>query len=422
MDSMSGKSNHFKFVFTPIMLGCLFFVFVFMALPISLRGQDRQTLEQNKRRIEQEITLINQMLKETQSTAEVNLGQLMIIINRINSRQNLISTINHEIKLINDRISRTTLEKEQLEKELNELRESYARMIYYAHKNRGSYQRMMFVFSSRDFNQAYLRLRYLQQLARHRQAQAEKITETSQKLEESLIELEAQKAEQQSLLSLQQQEMQTLSQERDSQSKNIDQLKRKEKELMQQLREQEKAAQELQKAIEQVIAEERRKAAEAARQQGRTVTDAFRMTPEERLISNNFADNKGKLPWPLERGIITGVFGEQPHPVLPGIKIVNNGIDISTTQGSRARAIFEGTVARVFTIGGGYAVIIRHGEYLTVYSNLSEVFVQNGQKINVRDELGVVMTDASESKTYVHLEVWHGNNKLDPAEWITKYR
>jgi len=419
---MGEKSNKFKSTVNQIYWGCLVFVFVLIAMPVSSHAQDRQTLEQNKRRIEQEITLINQLLKETQSSAELNLGQLMIIINRINSRQNLISTINHEIKLINDRISKTTSEKEQLERELKELRESYARMIYYAHKNRSSYQRMMFVFSSRDFNQAYLRLRYLQQLTRHRQSQAEKITETSQKLEENLIELEAQKTEQQALLTLQQQEMQTLNQEREAQSKNVDQLKRKEKELMQQLRQQEKAAQELQKAIEQVIAEERRKAAEAARQQGRTVTDAFRMTPEERLISNNFADNKGKLPWPLERGIITGVFGEQPHPVLPGIKIVNNGIDISTTQGSRARAIFEGTVARVFTIGGGYAVIIRHGEYLTVYSNLSEVFVRNGQKINIREELGIVMTDASDSKTYVHLEVWHGNNKMDPAEWISRHR
>jgi murein hydrolase activator len=414
--------NHLV-VFTSGRFSWILVAFVVLMMgQFNLIAQDRQELERNKKRIEQEIQLITQMLEETKSSTETNLSQLAIISNRIESRRSLIANINNEIDIIKGRIATTTKEKDQLERELQELRDSYARMIYYAQKNRSSYQRMMFVFSSRDFNQAYLRLRYLQQLTRHRQVQAEKIVETSVKLEENLVVLEIQRAEQQVLLTEQQQEMQTLTAERETQAKNISQLKQKEKELLQQLKEQEKAARDLEKAIEQVIAEERRKAAEAARQQGRTVTDEFRLTPEERLLSNNFAENKGNLPWPLERGIITGFFGEQPHPVLPGIKIANNGIDISTTQGSKARAIFEGTVARVFSIAGGYAVIIRHGEYLTVYSHLSEVFVQNGQKVKVRDELGIVATDNEDSKTYVHLEVWHGNNKLNPAEWISRQR
>jgi murein hydrolase activator len=404
-----------------ISFGGVLFIMIFLntftAIP-----QNRQELENNKRRIEQEIRLLNQLLGETKSSAELNVGQLLIINNRIASRQSLITNISNEINLINRRIATTTREKENLEKELEELRESYARMIVYAHRNRNSYQRIMFIFASNDFNQAYLRLKYLQQLARHRQVQADKITETTLRLEENIVELNVQKQEQQKLLAEQQQEMQTLNREKEEQAKNIEQLRRKERELVQQLRNQEKAARDLDRAITQVIAEERRKAAEAAQQQGRTATDAFRLTPEERLLSANFADNKGRLPWPLERGVITGFFGEQPHPVLPGIKIVNNGIDISTTQGSRARAVFEGTVARVFSIAGGYAVIIRHGEYLTVYSNLSEVFVRNGQKVGVREEIGVIATDNAEAKTYVHLEVWHGNNKLNPADWISRNR
>ncbi|MFW5663803.1 MAG: murein hydrolase activator EnvC family protein [bacterium] len=387
-----------------------------------LTAQDRAELERNKRQIEQEITLLNQLLKETQSTAETSLSQLVILNNRIETRQNLISNINNEIDFISRRIAETISEKEQLEKELEELKESYARMIYYAQRNRNSYQRMMFLFSSRDFNQAYLRLRYLQQLTRHRQVQAEKIVETAARLEENIIELEARRAEQQVLLDEQKEEVNQLTQERATQSKNVEQLKQKEKELLQQLREQEQAARQLQQAIERVIAEERRKAEEAARAAGKPATEAFSLTPEEQLISSNFAGNKGKLPWPLERGIITGSFGEQPHPVLPGIKIVNNGIDISTTRGSHARAIFEGTVARVFSIAGGYAVIIRHGEYLTVYSHLSEVFVTNGEKVEVRQEIGMVATDAREAKTYVNLQVWHGNDKLNPAQWITSNR
>lgn len=398
-------------------------VFVLLAaIIIRLQAQDRAELERNKQRIEQEIALINQLLRETQSTAEMNVNQLVMLNNRIDSRQNLIANLNNEIRFINSRIAAMTRQKEQQEAELKELRESYARMIYYAQRNRNSYQRMMFLFSSRDFNQAYLRLKYLQQLTRHRQLQAEKITETTLKIEESIAELELQKEEQQKVLSELQQEINTLTQEREAQAQNVEQLQKKEKELMQQLRAQEKAARELQQAIERVIAEERRKAEEAARAAGKPATEAFRLTPAEQIISDNFAENKGKLPWPLERGIITGFFGEQPHPVLPGIKIVNNGIDISTTKGSKARAIFEGTVARVFSIAGGYAVIVRHGEYLSVYSNLSEVLVSNGEKVSTRQEIGVVATDDREAQTSIHLELWHGNNKQNPADWISRHR
>jgi septal ring factor EnvC (AmiA/AmiB activator) len=388
----------------------------------SVFSQDRGELERNKRQIEQQIALINQMLRETQSSAELNVSQLMILNNRISSRQNLINNLNAELSLLNRQINNLTREQEQLEKELEELKESYARMIYYAYRNRSSYQRMMFIFSSKDFNQAYLRLRYLQQIARHRQVQAEKIVETTERLRESIEELEVQKAEQQQVLARQREEVAELTKEREEHTRNVNQLKRKERELMQQLREQEKAARDLQQAIERVLAEERRKAEEAARAAGRPTAEAFRLTPEDRIISTNFAENKGSLPWPLERGIITAFFGEQPHPVLPGIKIVNNGIDISTTQGSRARAIFEGTVSRVISIQGGYAVIIRHGEYLSVYANLSEVLVAQGQKVQVRQDIGVVATDAREAKTFVNLQVWHGNNKLNPAEWISRQR
>jgi len=400
----------------------LMFLCVFILGYSNGQSQDRQELERNKQQIEREIVLINQLLQETKSTTELNLNQLVITNNKIQSRKNLITSISNEIAFINRRISEINIEKEQLENELEALRESYARMIYYAQKNRNSYQRMMFLFSSRDFNQAYLRLRYLQQLTRHRQIQAEKIVETSEKLKESISELENQKEEQQQLLTRQNEEMAALNEERDQQAKNVDQLKSKEKELMQQLREQEKAAQDLQKAIQDVIAEERRRAAEAAREQGHPASEAFRLTPEEQLLSDNFAENRGKLPWPLERGIITGSFGEQPHPVLPGITIVNNGIDISTTEGSAAQAIFEGTVSRVLNIPGGYAVIVRHGEYLTVYSNLSEVFVTNGQRVSLRDKIGIAATDTREARTFVHLEVWHGNNKQNPAEWISRQR
>ncbi len=147
----------------------------------------------------------------------------------------------------------------------------------------------------------------------------------------------------------------------------------------------------------------------------------FALTPEQQLLSDNFAGNRGKLPWPLERGVITSNFGQQAHPVLPGIQISNNGIDISTSEGAHARAVFEGTVSRVISVPGGfYAVIIRHGEYLSVYANLAEVFVSNGETVDIREEIGVVGTNHREAKTSLHLEIWKGNDKKNPASWIAR--
>ena len=418
---MAFKSKYRKKYLPPVNVIPVILFLCMLLSPVLTYSQDRREMEQNKRRIEQEIELINRMLRETQTTAELNLNQLVMINNRINSRENLIRTINNEITFINRRISNINQERKELEQDLQELRDSYARMIYFAYKNRNAYQRLMFIFASRDFNQAYLRMKYLQQITKHRQLQAEKIMETQLKLEANLMELEAQKQEQQTLLAEQRKEMENLEKERQSQNRSVEQLRRQERELREQLQAQQRAAQELQRAIERVIAEERRRAAEAARAEGRAPTEAFRLTPEDQIISDRFADNKGRLPWPLERGVITGHFGEQPHPVLPNIKIVNNGIDISTTQGSVARAIFDGVVSRVVNIpGANFAIIIRHGEYLTVYANISEVFVTNGQRVSTRQELGVIATNSRDAQTMVHLEVWHGNNKLNPADWIAR--
>jgi murein hydrolase activator len=386
--------------------------------------QSREALERDKQNIEREIRLINEMLQETKKTAEVSMNQLVMLNTQITQRESLIRAINNEINQINRRIEAQTRTVEELTRELQELRESYAKMVQYAWLTSSNYQRMAFLFSSKNFNQAYMRLRYLQEYARHRQLQAEKIVATQETLQQEIARLEEQKKQQEQLRAEQQQSMQELNREKGEQDQTITQLRRREQELMQRLREQERARQELQRNIERIIAEERRRSQEQARAEGRTVTPGtYALTPEEQLLSNNFAGNKGKLPWPVERGVITGAFGEHPHPVLRNIKIVNNGIDIASVPGAKARAIFDGTVSRVITIPGAYyAVIVRHGEYLTVYSNLAQVSVQNGDKVNIRQEIGTVATDSREGKTQMHLEIWRGTVKLNPADWIARQR
>lgn len=403
----------------------LFFFVLLVFLSQGLSGQptSREALERDKQVIEQEIRLINQMLQETRKTAEVNINQLVMLNTQISRRESLVTSLSNEVNVIDRRITAFASSVKELEEELEALRQSYARMIQHAQRNSNSHQRLMFLFSSRNFNQAYQRMKYLQQLARHRQLQGQKIGETQQSLNERIAELEQQKSEQQVLLAEQRAAMQTLSREKTEQNQTVTQLQRKEKELKQRLSQQEKAANELQKAIQEVIAEEIRKAREAAKAQGKAAPAMFGLTPEEQLLSDNFFGNKGKLPWPLERGVITGRFGEQPHPVIPGIKVSNNGIDISTTQGAKARAVFDGTVTRVVTIPGAYyAVIVRHGDYLSVYSNLSEVNVRSGDIVKIRQELGVVATDRRDAKTHMNLQIWHGNDKLNPADWIARQR
>lgn len=396
-------------------------IFSFALFCNPLQGQTREELEREKENLEREIRITNQLLTETRQTAEVNLGQLTMLNNQISRRTDLLGTIQNEIRLINRRIESLNRTVKELENDLEELKESYAQMIRHAARNRDAARRMMFVFSSADFNQAYMRLRYMQQYGRHRRKQAEMIEERQARLGEQIATLEQEQARQQALLQRQREEVRELAQEKASQERAVEQLQSREEELRQQLRQQEREAQALQNAIRRVIEEERRRARERAEAEGRETTDMFALTPEEQLISDNFAGNRGKLPWPLERGVITSHFGQQAHPVLPGIQISNNGIDISTSEGARARAIFEGRVSRVISVPGGfYAVIIRHGEYLSVYANLSEVFVSNGQNVDIRQEIGVVGTNRSEAKTLLHLEIWKGNDKQNPAAWIAR--
>lgn len=398
----------------------LFFCGICSLLP-GLYGQTREELERNQQNLEQEIRLTNQLLIETQKTAEVSVSQLVMLNSQISRREELLGTIQNEIRLINRRISSITRNIEGLEQELDELKAAYAGMIQLAARNSDATQRLMFIFSAESFHQAYLRMRYLQQYSRHRRLQAEKIQEANKQLELQLASLEQEKSRQQNLLIRQRGEVHDLAAEKASQERTVSELRSKEQELTRQLERQQKAAQELQESIRRVIEEEQRRARERAEAEGRVTTDMFALTPEEQLLSDEFAGNKGSLPWPLERGIITSHFGDQPHPVLPGIMISNNGVDISTSEGARARAIFDGRVSRVISVPGGfYAIIVRHGEYLSVYSNLSEVFVTNGQSVRTRDELGVVGTNHREAKTYLHLEIWKGNDKQNPATWIAR--
>jgi septal ring factor EnvC (AmiA/AmiB activator) len=264
-------------------------------------------------------------------------------------------------------------------------------------------------------------MKYFEQYNEYRKQQALLIQVKQKRLEIKLEDLAGIRDEKNALLTSEERQRQQLTLEREEKNKSVQSLSKKEKELQKTLKEKEAAARKLQQAIQDIIAEEIRLAAERANKSGAATekTGLFSLTPEEKIISDNFLNNRGSLPWPLEQGIISSTFGEHPHPVLKNVKTRNNGIDMLTESGAEARAIFGGVVTRVMNVpNNNNVVIIRHGEFLSVYSNLDQVFVKIGEKVNTKQKIGTVFTNKTESKTELHFEIWQSKTLLNPEDWL----
>lgn len=378
-------------------------------------------LEQNKKRIEEEIALTARLIDETKQNKESTMSELVMLNTRISQREALVANVQRQVIQLDRQITNRENEKARLEKELSQLREEYSKMIYFAYKNRNAYNKLMFLFSAKDFNQAFQRMKYFQQYAAFRQSQIQKIEETQQKLESELNNLDKDRAEKQALFETNRRQQIALNTERSQIDMTVKQLSQKERALRQQLREKEREAQQLQRAIEAIIAEEVRLANERAGETAKPDPNVMQLTPEELALSRSLEDNRGKLPWPVERGVISSKFGEQPHPVLKRVTIKNNGIDFATPAGSDARAVFDGVVVSTNRITqSNNAVIIRHGDYFSVYSNLDQVYVKRGDRVKTKDLIGRVHTDKIESKTELHFELWKNRQILNPTPWMAR--
>jgi len=398
----------------------LFFTALFACgLVFSSTAQTKNDLQQKKKKLQKEIQYTNNLLKETEKSKKASLNQLRQLNKKISSRENLIATMEQEIGLLQDSIDLQIGKIDSLEIDLEELKEEYAEMIRNAYKNRSSYNKLMFVFSADNFNQAYKRLKYFQQYAQYRHAQAEKIKEQQVEIDAQISVLEAIKASNEGLLKAKLNERNVLATEKGKKQSVVASLKGKESQLRKQLKEKQKASREIAKAIERVIAEEIRKAREAAKKAGKA-GEGFPMTPEARELSNSFAANKGKLPWPVNEGVITAQFGEHPHPSLKGVKVQNNGIGISTKKDNIGRAIFDGEVKKIIITREGKVVMVSHGEFFSVYSFFKEVFVSAGDKLTTKQNIGVLISDSEETSSTMSLEIWKMYTKLNPELWIFK--
>jgi murein hydrolase activator len=374
------------------------------------QSQTLNELKARKDKTKQEIEYINKLLNETGANTKATLNKLSMLNQKIELQNNLINDYSSQLSLLQKSIDDNLFVIEQLTNDLEKLRTQYSDMIKQAYRNRGNYSQLVFLLSSENFNQAYKRLLYIRQMARYRQKQSEQIEAIRTVLVSKTEELNTKKNEQLDVLNQQREETSKLGVEKQKQSNYNRELQKREKELKSNLREQQKIEERLQKEIERLIAQEVKK------------SKATATTPEEKLLSDNFEKNKGLFPWPTQTGIITDRFGEHSHPVMKNIIIKNDGIDITTNPGEKARSIFNGTVSRVFAIpGGNMAIILRHGEYITVYSNLKEVYVKQGDNVTTKQELGLIYSDTlDENKTILKFQIRKESLKEDPEEWITQ--
>jgi septal ring factor EnvC (AmiA/AmiB activator) len=382
----------------------------------SAAGQDKESLRRERDKITEEIKYTNRLLEEAKKSRSKLEGELGLINKKITLREDLIRSINKEVKLYNRRIENNRREIEMLESKLELLKERYAELVRLAYRTGRVRDRLMYIFASEDFFQAIRRVRYLRKMAEIRKDQSINIMQTRNELEKVNEDLNEAIAQKNQILEEEQSEKQALNDDLRKQQQAVKGLKSQERELLATLKKQERQREKLNKEIQRIIEAEIR----ASKKDNAGV---FELTPEAAALSADFESNRGKLPWPVERGVIVSNFGPNPHPVLAGITIPNNGIDIATGKDAQVRAIFEGTVSAVFSIpGAGKNVIVNHGGYRSVYSNLKEVYVEKGQRLSAKESIGVVLTDEVDGKTEAHIEIWkvgqNGTTKEDPAKWI----
>lgn len=392
---------------------------------VPAQAQSRKELQKKQDALDAQIKQTSALLDKARNAQRNTQQQVQLLDAQIGQRQELIQAMNGELVRMDRSIQDGRDSIHHLEGELEHLKQEYARMVQFAYMNRSAYDRLSYIFAAESFAQAFRRSRYLDQLARHRSQQAELIGDTRRQLEEKVGALEDTRRDKSTLLNRQQGEARQLAQDKKEQQGALEGLRKQEGQLKQTLAKQERQRQELaaaiRKAIEAEIARSRAAANKTSSPASKAAT-GFSLTPEAKELNADFEKNRGKLPWPVEKGTITSSFGKQPHPVLKGIQIENNGLDIGCNPGVPVRAIFRGEVSSVIVIpGAGKAVMLSHGAYRTVYSNLRDVAVNKGDKVDTKQVVGTVMTEDGASTA--HLEIWKiGSDgqlqKVNPAAWI----
>lgn len=396
-----------------------------LAVPTTFAQGDKQKeLEEKRQAILQEIKQINSLLFKTKKEEKSVLSQVEDINQRISATENLIRVTNQQANLLTRNINDNINKISTLRKELTVMKDDYAAMVQKSYKSKSQQSRVMFLLSSDNFLQAYKRVQYMKQYAAFRKKQGEGIkakTEELQKLNESLI---AQKKTKQKLISENEVAKKQLTAERKSQQELVATLKKDESKFASQIREKQKEADKIDREIDALIKaaiEEANRIANASKKTTKAPAAAggFALTSEDKALAANFTSNKGKLPWPVEKGMVVKSFGTHQHPQFPNVTTSSSGVEIATEDNAPVRAIFEGQVMAIQAIKGANKVLfIQHGDYISVYSNLATVTVHKGDKISTKEKIGTVAKSPTEGRTVLKFYIYKNKTKINPADWI----
>lgn len=401
-------------------------------------------LEQQRKEALADIEETNKLLQETAQTAKTSLNRLNLLSKQILSRKKVISLLNQELDEIEKDILNIQGQLRTLKRELGDKQTNYGKSMRGLYKRHSSQDKLLFILSAESFSQSMRRMRYLREYADWQKRQANDIVEKQAEISRKQAEMEKTRAEKRALLGTRQEESKKLESEEASQKEEVQLLNKRQKDLKADLQKKRRQAEALNRQIEKQIAEEIARAeaeAKAAREQaaakGKPVPESkkepireervadtkggYAMTKAEKQLSDNFANNRGRLPYPVAgRHTIVATFGEQQHQELKYVRTSNSGIDIQTSPGADARAVFNGEVTRVFVVPGyNNSVIVRHGNYLTVYSNLSQVYVKAGDRVSTRQAIGRIYSDPEDgNSTILHFQLWKEKTKLNPQPWL----
>ena len=402
---------------------CLFQLFT------PLYGQNKKAeLTNEKKKLEQEIAQQRALLKQTQKNRKASLREMQLISSQVKKQEKLIATINGEISCIEGDIASNSQEIRQLENRLDVLKKNYAQAVYITYKYRNLLNKASFIISANSIGQAIRRIRYLQEYSSVLKKDVRQILETQQTLHKKEEDLQLSMHNKQQLLQDGNRKKEQLAKQQQEKNRIVSNLKKQEgqiqKEINKKIERQKAVNAAINKIIKEEIAKSNKNAAKTTSKSGSTAPAAtpahMTLTPTESALASDFESNKGKLPWPVERGSIVTPFGPYSHSEISSIRIPNDGINIATEKGGKVRAVFNGTVSGVATIGESKVVIIRHGNYLTVYSNLGEVYVQKGSKVTTKQTIGSVYTEAGENSAELHFEIRKESTPLNPGLWIKR--
>ncbi|WP_412464826.1 murein hydrolase activator EnvC family protein [Flavobacterium mekongense] len=408
----------------------LFFCF---ATPMWSQPPTQEELEARKAKIQLEIQEKEKLLQSVKSKEKSVVSQLLIQKEKIGLKEKLIRTTEKQTKLLSNDIYINQLKINQLNRDLEKLREDYAQMIVKSYKSRSEQSRAMFLLSSENFLQAYKRAQYMKQYASYRKMQGEEIKGKTKQLEDYNVKIGAQKQEKEKLIAENEKEKQELEKEKKEQEKIANQIKKEKGKIAAEIKKKQQETKriddQIKRMIREAIAAANKKTAAANAKANPKATAAEKkaiesstkiiLTPEGKIVSDNFKANKGRLPWPVEKGAITLGYGDQPHPVFKTLTVHNSGVEISTESGSNARAVFAGEVTQVQQLTPlKKAVAVKHGDYFTIYQNLSTVNVNVGDKVTAKQVLGKIRTD-SDGRTVLKFLVLQNTTFFNPTGWLS---